>query len=92
MEITHIKEKKKWLALNDEVQIGELNYNINGDILVIDHTEVEPHYRGNSIAADLVQAAVDHAKKEHLKIDPKCSFAVTFFERFPEYSNLLTKR
>jgi len=89
MEITHINEKSKWLALNDEIQVGELHYLLEGQELVITAMEIEPYYRSNSVVGDLLLAAVDMAKVLQLKIKLQSEFALSVFERFPEYKDLL---
>lgn len=88
MELIHVEEQSKWLALNDEVQVGELVYEIAEGKLTITHTEVEPYYRGNKIAEDLVLAAIKQARDLELKVVPACSFAVTVFERYPEEQDI----
>ncbi|MCY4779433.1 GNAT family N-acetyltransferase [Sphingobacterium sp. UT-1RO-CII-1] len=89
MELIHVEEQKEWLALNDEVQIGKLVYKIEDGFLIITHTEVEPYYRGNKIAEDLVLATIDQAQNQTLKIKPECSFAAIVFDRYPEHAELL---
>ncbi len=89
MEIKHIQERKALLALNDEIQIGELLYQIADGIMVISYTEVEPHYRGNSIAESLVLKAIEMAQEQQLLVDPQCSYAVAVFERYPEHKAML---
>ena len=89
MEIIHVQDQYKWLALNDEVQIGELNYSLKEGFLTISHTEVEPYYRGNKIAEDLVLAAAEQARNQDLKVILECSFAEKVFERYPELKDIL---
>ena len=92
MEIVHINEKSKWLALNDEIQVGELNYLLEGQELVITDMEIEPYYRSNVVVDDLLLAVVDMAKVLQLKINLQSEFATTVFERFPEHNDLLVRR
>ncbi|MFD2970072.1 GNAT family N-acetyltransferase [Sphingobacterium bambusae] len=89
MELIHVEDQSKWLALNDEVQIGELVYTRNERTLTITNTEVEPYYRGNKIAEELVLAAIKLARDNGLKVVPACSFAETVFERYPDERDVL---
>lgn len=89
MELIHVEDQSKWLALNDEVQIGELVYTRNERTLTITYTEVEPYYRGNKIAEELVLAAIKLARDNGLKVVPACSFAETVFERYPDERDVL---
>lgn len=88
MEIKHVESLKKWLALNDELQIGELNYTLADGILSIVETEVEPRYRGQKIAEDLVLAVADYAKDQGLKVRTVCTFAASVLEKNAAYHSL----
>ncbi len=90
MELIHVEDQGKWLALNDEVQIGELVYTRDENTLTITYTEVEPYYRGNKIAEELVLSAIKLARDNGLKVVPACSFAVTVFERYPDERDVLS--
>lgn len=89
MELTHVADSGRWLALNDEVQIGELIYQVENGVMTISHAEVEPFYRGNKIAEELVLAAISQARENGLKVVPACSFAKTIFERYPDQGDVL---
>ena len=89
MELTHVADSGRWLALNDEVQIGELIYKVEDNVMTISHAEVEPFYRGNKIAEELVLAAIHQARESAWKVIPACSFAKTVFERYPDERDVL---
>lgn len=68
-----IKEEKNRLALfNDEQQeIGEMTWSDAGpDIMIIDHTFVDPAYRGQKLAEKLVYTGVELARREGEKDYP----------------------
>jgi uncharacterized protein len=58
--------------------------------MVLTFTFVPPALRGKGIAEKLMQAAVEQARKNHCKIEPACSYTAVFFERHPEYKDLLS--
>ncbi len=89
MEVVHVKNQNKWLALNDEVQIGELIYEITKGNMTISHAEVDAHYRGHKIAEELVLSAIQQARDNQLKVVPACSFAKIVFDRYPDQQDLL---
>ena len=91
MELTHVADSGRWLALNDEVQIGELIYEVENDVMTISHAEVEAFYRGNKIAEELVLAAIRQARENNWKVVPACSFAKTIFERYPDERDVLAE-
>ena len=59
------------------------------DVIVIDHTIVNPELRGQSIAKKLLDTVVEFAKENNLKIIPVCSYAVAKLENNAEYSDIL---
>ena len=57
--------------------------------MVLSYTFVPPSLRGRGIAGELVHAAAMHARKEGLKIIPACSYTRVYFERHPEFRDIL---
>ena len=87
------EEKNRFVLLNDEAkEIGEITWSDAGpDIMIIDHTFVEPEYRGQKLAEKLVLNGVELARREGKKIIPLCPYAKKEFERKPEYQDVLRK-
>lgn len=72
--------------------IGEITFELQGeDTLILNHTGVEPDYRGQGIAGKLMTLAVEKARRENKKIVPLCSYAVKAFEKNPDYGDVLKK-
>lgn len=57
--------------------------------IILDHTHVAEHLRGQNVGQELVKAAVEYAKKEKLHVIPLCPFAKAEFDKNPEYQKLL---
>ena len=87
------EEKNRFVLLNDEAkEIGEMTWSDAGpDIMIIDHTFVEPEYRGQKLAEKLVLNGVELARREGKKIIPLFPYAKKEFERKPEYQDVLRK-
>ena len=69
---------------------GELTYKwVGNDKISIDHTWVDPALRGQGVARQLLDAAVDFARQRHIKIIPRCSYAVAVFQRDQTLSDVL---
>lgn len=58
--------------------------------LHLTHTEVPPSLQGQGIAAALVQAALDWARAEGLRVRPLCSYVAAYMRRHPETRDLLS--
>ena len=63
---------------------SELVYRQNGRRLVLVHTEVPEELAGRGIGGQLVQAAVEAAIAEGLRVVPLCSFALSWLRKHPE--------
>ncbi|MEI2750150.1 MAG: GNAT family N-acetyltransferase [Ferruginibacter sp.] len=72
-------------------QLAEMTYSLtDSDILIIDHTEVDDSLRGQNIGMQLVEHAVEYARKTNRKIIPLCPFAKSVFDRKKElFSDVL---
>lgn len=59
------------------------------DRIIISHTDVSDLLRGKNVGKQLVSAAVDYARTNHIKIVPLCPFARSVFDRVKEYADVL---
>lgn len=86
-DVTHDPVSQRFTTKVDG-QTGYLEYERVDDVLVITHTIVPPAIGGRGIAGDLVRTAVEYAKAEGLKVDPKCSYADGWMRKHPEHDAL----
>lgn len=69
---------------------GEIAFAINGNgDIILDHTIVEPDYRGRGVGTELVRRIVELARRDRRKIVSMCPFARAVFARHPEYRDVL---
>jgi predicted GNAT family acetyltransferase len=67
-------------------------YTFKGDgIIVIEHTVVNPGNEGKGLGKQLVNAAVDFARKNNYKILPLCPYAKVVLEKSESYADVLVK-
>lgn len=84
-----IKEVCLWLFFGGD-QAGSMTYTWAGtDKFIIDHTEVEPAYKGKDIGKEMVYKAVEFVRKEGVKIIPLCPFAKVTFQKNEEIGDVL---
>ena len=62
-------------AAEQDGLVAELIYHLNGDRLVLIHTEVPPPLGGRGIGGSLVRAAVERAARDGLTLVPRCPYA-----------------
>ncbi len=57
--------------------------------MIIEHTEVSDELRGQNVGYQLVNTAVEYARKHTIKIIPLCPFANAVFKKKPEFADVL---
>ena len=65
-----------------------LTWKARGNARIADHTFVPPEGRGQGIAAKLVDALVEDARREGFTIVPQCSYVEAAFRRHPEWADI----
>lgn len=69
--------------------LSRCDYRIIDGVMHLVHTEVPPALEGRGIAGALVQAALDWAVAQSLKVRPRCSYVHAYMRRHPETNRLL---
>jgi predicted GNAT family acetyltransferase len=72
----------------DGRRVAELTYRVSGSDAIADHTWVDPHRRGGTLARDLVEALVAWARTSDRKVVPACSYVRAAFERNAAYADV----
>lgn len=79
-----------------EIRVGDvlcvLDYRRTPDKLIIYHTEVPPPFERHGLAARMTRAALDFARAQNLKVEPRCPYTAFFMQKHPEYADLLLSR
>lgn len=93
MDITHKKENGRGAFYLDDAGdlLGEMTYKLthDGEVITIDHTEIDEELRGNGYGKKLVSEAVRYARENRLKIKPVCPFAEKVMSGRPDYQDVL---
>jgi predicted GNAT family acetyltransferase len=64
-------------------------YRLIDGVMWMTHTEVPPAQQNRGMAAQVVRAALDHARAHGLKVRPACSYVRSYMRRHPESQDLL---
>ncbi len=92
LEIQHDTEQQKFTATVDggeaylvyaEAGPGKLDYR---------STWVPTAARGQGVAVELVEKALDWAREEGLSVVPSCSFVAAYMDAHPEHEDLRADR
>jgi uncharacterized protein len=69
---------------------AELIYALQGDRLILVHTEVPEVWGGHGIGARLVRAALARAKTNNLTVVPWCPYARRWLQEHPDQADAVT--
>ena len=87
LEITHDPAKHTFEVWIDG-QLSKLDYIQDGKNFVITHVGVYPEHRGQGVAGKIVEAGLQYAKQNDLRVIPMCSYAAAYIRRNPQYMEL----
>lgn len=94
MEIKIIEDSSKGYAIayEQEKEAGRMTYSIaSSALIIIDHTEVNPQFKGKAIGMKLLDAIVAMARQSHKQIFPLCPFANALFKKNKDIQDVLKK-
>jgi hypothetical protein len=63
-------------------------YNLDGGLLTVRHTEVPQELEGQGIGSRLARGVLEAARKRGLKVVPRCPFVSAYMKRHPEFDDL----
>lgn len=92
MQITQQNEEKRgtFTATEEGTEAGHITYTWAGaDKFIIDHTDVNPDFKGKNVGKQLVLEAVNYARANKLKIMPLCPFAKSVFDKNADIQDVL---
>ncbi len=89
VEIRHDMNQKKFYALVGGQEAHVLYQEQGKDVLNYLSTFVPEELRGEGIAAQLAEFALNYARKHHYKIIPTCPYISHYIKRHKEYQNLV---
>jgi predicted GNAT family acetyltransferase len=92
IEIKQIKDEAKgrFAAMDNEKEAGAIFYTSAGESkIILDHTEVDDAYRGQSIGKKILMYIVEFARENNIKIIPLCPYAKSVFDKTESIRDVL---
>ena len=90
LEVTHNPENRAFEVWIDG-HLSKLDYIQDAKNFVITHVGVYPEFRGQGVAAKIVDAGLQYAKQNSLRVIPMCSYAAAYIRRNPQYMELTSQ-
>ena len=79
---------KHRFELDADGHIAFSEYEREGGVLTVMHTEVPAALNGRGIGSALVRGLLDIARAQGLKVVPRCPFVAGYIAKHPEYADL----
>lgn len=86
--VVHDSDGRRFVVATDAGE-AVLDYTRAGSVYVFTHTGVPEAMEGQSIGTRLVEAAVEHVRREGATMRPLCPFVAAYVERHPETRDLV---
>lgn len=86
--IIHNQDQQRFEWTEDGA-LSVIEYELNGNVLKLVHTEVPEAVGGRGIASDLARHALETARGNGWKVQPACEYVATYIKRHPEYQDLV---
>jgi predicted GNAT family acetyltransferase len=91
LDVINDAEHGRWIATLGAEAIAELTYRFVGGRVVLLYTWVDPAYRQNRVATELVARVLDEIRESGKKITIICPVVGEFIARNPRYLDLIDK-
>ncbi|SCF17264.1 Predicted acetyltransferase, GNAT superfamily [Micromonospora coriariae] len=91
LDVINDAERGRWIAALGAEAIAELQYRFVGGRVVLLTTWVDPAYRHNRVATELVARVLDEIRESGKKVTIICPVVGRFIARNPEYLDLIDR-
>lgn len=91
LDVQNDVEHGRWIATLGAEAIAELPYRFVGGRVVLLAAWVDPVYRNNRVATELIARVLDEIRESGKKITIICPVVGRFIARHPEYADLVDK-
>ena len=77
------ESKGRLVATEEGSELGEMTYSLanDGKLMIVDHTGVEPAYKGRGVGNELFEELVRMVRAEDRKVMPLCPFVKAMFKK-----------
>jgi uncharacterized protein len=89
IEVRHVPERFVFAIIVDDEMAGYTEYRTGPGVRAFMHTIIDPKFRGQGLASQLVKWGLDETRREGLLVEPYCPFTRRYIKEHPEYLDLL---
>ncbi|MFL6207191.1 MAG: GNAT family N-acetyltransferase [Acidimicrobiales bacterium] len=87
--VRNAEARSRYELVHDGQVVAIADYADHGEVVVLPHTEVARHLRGQGYGAQVVQGALDDLRARGKRIVPACWYVREFIDDNAEYAELV---
>ena len=89
LEVSDDAARHRYEARLDGALAGFATYQLTDGGITFLHTKTLPAFEGHGVASRLARAALDDARRRHLRVTPRCPFFAQYIEHHPDDAGLV---
>jgi predicted GNAT family acetyltransferase len=87
--VRNAEDRSRYELVQEGHVVAIADYADHGEVVVLPHTEVARHLRGQGYGAQVVQGALDDLRARGKRIVPACWYVREFIDDNAEYAELV---
>ncbi|MCU1380239.1 MAG: N-acetyltransferase [Acidimicrobiales bacterium] len=88
-EVRRNDAEQRYEIVVDGMVAGIADFRLDGETVVLPHTEIDASRRGQGLGAILVQGALDDIRDSGRTVVPVCWYVAKYIEEHPQEQDLL---
>jgi predicted GNAT family acetyltransferase len=89
--VVDVPERGRFEIRSGDRVVGLASYHVDGGVMTLPHTEVDPSVGGRGIGTALVAGVLTAARERGLHVLPYCSFVRHYIQQHPEDVDLVAE-
>jgi hypothetical protein len=89
--VVDVPERGRFEIRDGDHVVGLASYHVDGGVMTLPHTEVDPGVGGRGIGTALVAGVLNTARERGLHVLPYCSFVRHYIQQHPETVDLVAE-
>lgn len=88
--VEHRPAESRFVVALQSGPLARLDYHVSAGVCTFTHTGVPPEFRGQGVAALLVEAGLAWARAQGFRVVPACSYVDLYIQRHRQWQDLIS--
>ncbi len=91
LEVIDVPSASRFELRDGDAVVGVAEYHLDGNVVVVPHTEIRHDRRGGGLGAVLVAGVLDQIRAAGRSVRPQCWYVAQFLGEHPEYVDIVER-